>query len=160
MATSVILRIAYGYSVTDEKDDLVDLAQDVMHRLAAAITPNNYLADALPFRMKPAYELQSGLKICFCDSAIYSGVDPRSQIPEASSGDPASFEPLHKRTFFDSFGPTSLSVFAHLIGAYRRITGGWHRTSLFHIERPHERRIQESKGHGSFEVGRRRDIWR
>ncbi|KAK0200032.1 cytochrome P450 [Desarmillaria ectypa] len=58
MAVANIMRIAYGYVVAEdvEADELVILATQVMRDVSAALAPNKYFVNALPFlRYIPAF---------------------------------------------------------------------------------------------------------
>ncbi len=52
MAVANIMRIAYGYVVAEvvEADELVILASQVMRDVSAALAPNKYFVNVLPFR--------------------------------------------------------------------------------------------------------------
>lgn len=47
-SSAVALRIAYGYTVLDENDPVVDLVNSVMSEFSESITPGAFLVDVLP----------------------------------------------------------------------------------------------------------------
>ena len=48
MAGSVILKISHGYSVKDDNDPLVEMAEIAMNNFSLVITPGRFLVDVLP----------------------------------------------------------------------------------------------------------------
>lgn len=48
MAGSVILKISHGYSVQEDGDPLVDMANKAMHNFSVITTPGRFLVDMVP----------------------------------------------------------------------------------------------------------------
>jgi len=53
----VILKIAYGYTIEQKSDPLVDLAGKSLDEFAKAAVPGAWMVDVLPFREYPVYVL-------------------------------------------------------------------------------------------------------
>lgn len=53
-AGSVILKISHGYSVKEEGDPLVEMANKAMHNFSVITTPGRFLVDMLSIRAFPS----------------------------------------------------------------------------------------------------------
>ena len=77
----MILRIPHGYSVKEDGDPLVEMANKAMHNSSVITTPGRFLVDMLPIRMfQNLYNSSQSLK-CFA-SAILARVAPWVRVPQ------------------------------------------------------------------------------
>lgn len=51
MTSSIILKISHGYSVKDNDDPLVEMANRAMRNISVVTSPGRYLVDLIPMCM-------------------------------------------------------------------------------------------------------------
>ena len=48
LAGATILRISFGYTLKEERDELVDVVNEAVHGFVVSTTPGAFLVDAIP----------------------------------------------------------------------------------------------------------------
>ena len=77
----MILRIPHGYSVKEDGDPLVEMANKAMHNFSVITTPGRFLVDMLPICMySESLHFSQSLK-CSA-SAILARVVPWVRVPQ------------------------------------------------------------------------------
>jgi hypothetical protein len=70
----IILMMAYGYSVKENNDPLVDVVEAAVNGFSECMEPGAYLVDMIPFRKSPFLPVLLGMpktsSFLFTDSAI------------------------------------------------------------------------------------------
>lgn len=72
-ASTIVLKVAYGYTVQEGKDPFVELAEKTMSMVSRLATPGAFLVDLIP-----ACKIEFGYhyRECTCAQVVYSTISP------------------------------------------------------------------------------------